>query len=674
MPFVGTRANGADLFFEVLDKESQKKVIQDLKNGITIRIPAFKGNPPTELHSRSIGNEEVFVKPFSPAHTVFKYDADKKEYVFINNKTAARSVVQSFLKLAAYDRDKLIPGYKGQFVIHDHIAKRAGRHFDLRLEFPVASLHQALNSYEGKRIPGTEEPKEKYPDKPGTVYRSFAVRKHTIPTDKTKLFIVETEDHPIEYGSFKGTISEGYGAGEVDIFDKGTFELLDVEGDKKYTIDFHGKELNGIYALVKYNQGYLWVKTKNQERKASIHDRPVKPSFFSCTNYRLPTAEELKEINSFDLSSKELMEGFGYTIVGRGIMREQEKNDIIKSAVMLSEMYPENRVYQEAIKQAKEIELFRPRHASAIDYIRPTMPPDVWDLSQDPPKLKEPVRIKILNTLHDSLARYGYSNMKKWVKNIFISGSSASWNSQENGDLDIDVQYDMAAIKKLNGLQNQSPKEIVEGIQKTLDTNREKTIAPNSKRTFSFMLLPEGDFPGSDGVYDVLKNTWIRGPIEIPRGFDPDKVFVQQKEMALDIVKKINSTIVEIQTALIQLSKIDAFLKRNMESYPRMAGKRVLLLSKVKKLCDSLVALRRYIWFLHDESKNPRTAVYPAFNFSTDWSENYIIFKYIARFGGHEPVQLLYHEIQDSPYLNMIKKFMPKDAVGRFYDLSEKSN
>jgi hypothetical protein len=269
MPFVGTPEHSADLFFEVLDAESQKRVWQDLKNGYTIKIPAYKGNSPKEISLKNVGNEREFVKPFIPNHVVFKYDDKKREYVFIKDKRVF-SVVLSFLKLAGYDRDKLVPGYKGRFVIHDHIAERAGKHFDLRLEFPVTSLHQALGSYEGKRIPGSEEPMEKYPDKPGTVFRSFAVRKHTIPTGKTKLFIVETEDHPIEYGTFKGTISEGYGAGEVNIFDNGTFEILDVEGDKKYTIDFHGKKLNGAYALVKYNRGYLWVKTKEQSKKASI--------------------------------------------------------------------------------------------------------------------------------------------------------------------------------------------------------------------------------------------------------------------------------------------------------------------------------------------------------------------------------------------------------------------
>jgi bifunctional non-homologous end joining protein LigD len=208
---------------------------------------------------------------YSKASAVFNKFSDlykgsgKKVASIINNFINEDAV--NIIKTAGYDREKLIPGYEGKFVIHDHSSEgSAGHHFDLRLEFPVTDLHRALKSYIGKRDPGTKEPYGLYPSKPGTVYRSFAVKKHKLPTKDNKLFIVETEDHPGSYGVFKGRIESGYGKGDVDIFDKGTYKLLNVEGDKKYTIDFNGDKLKGVFALIKYNEGFLWVKTSIEKK------------------------------------------------------------------------------------------------------------------------------------------------------------------------------------------------------------------------------------------------------------------------------------------------------------------------------------------------------------------------------------------------------------------------
>src|SRR4249919_4030773 len=62
---------------------------------------------------------------------------------------------------------------------------------------------------------------------------------------------VHVEDHPIEYGTFEGEIPKGqYGAGTVEIWDKGTYELVEEKADGGLTVRLHGERLDGLWALV----------------------------------------------------------------------------------------------------------------------------------------------------------------------------------------------------------------------------------------------------------------------------------------------------------------------------------------------------------------------------------------------------------------------------------------
>jgi bifunctional non-homologous end joining protein LigD len=62
---------------------------------------------------------------------------------------------------------------------------------------------------------------------------------------------VHVEDHPLEYASFEGEIPAGqYGAGSVEIWDKGNYELLEEKRSGGLTVRLHGKKLDGIWALV----------------------------------------------------------------------------------------------------------------------------------------------------------------------------------------------------------------------------------------------------------------------------------------------------------------------------------------------------------------------------------------------------------------------------------------
>src|SRR6476661_4070747 len=88
------------------------------------------------------------------------------------------------------------------------------------------------------------------------VLLSWAVPKGPSLDPKTKRLAMHVEDHPLEYGEFEGVIPEGYGAGIVMLWDRGTWipESDDVEealkkGDLKFTLN--GFKLKGSWVLVR---------------------------------------------------------------------------------------------------------------------------------------------------------------------------------------------------------------------------------------------------------------------------------------------------------------------------------------------------------------------------------------------------------------------------------------
>src|SRR5439155_7113152 len=93
---------------------------------------------------------------------------------------------------------------------------------------------------------------------------SWAVPKG-LPRHKGKgALAIHVEDHPFDYGGFSGTIPEGnYGAGEVRIFDEGSFELLK-QDDGKLTFRLDGRRLHGVYRLVRTRAEAGTKNTKDQ--------------------------------------------------------------------------------------------------------------------------------------------------------------------------------------------------------------------------------------------------------------------------------------------------------------------------------------------------------------------------------------------------------------------------
>nr|MBA3718464.1 DNA ligase [Actinomycetota bacterium] len=80
---------------------------------------------------------------------------------------------------------------------------------------------------------------------------SWAVPKGVPLEPGQQRLAVHVEDHPLEYGTFEGEIPKGqYGAGSVEIWDHGTYELVEEKKDGGLTVRLHGKRLEGTWTLV----------------------------------------------------------------------------------------------------------------------------------------------------------------------------------------------------------------------------------------------------------------------------------------------------------------------------------------------------------------------------------------------------------------------------------------
>ena len=123
-------------------------------------------------------------------------------------------------------------GPAGRFVVQRHDASRL--HWDFRLEMDG-------------------------------VLKSWAVPKEPPTRPGLRRLAVAVEDHDLDYIGFEGTIPKGeYGAGTVEIWDRGSYDL-ESRKPEKIVFELHGERMKGRYTLVQFTdkaENWLLFKTK----------------------------------------------------------------------------------------------------------------------------------------------------------------------------------------------------------------------------------------------------------------------------------------------------------------------------------------------------------------------------------------------------------------------------
>jgi bifunctional non-homologous end joining protein LigD len=125
------------------------------------------------------------------------------------------------------------------------------------------------------------------------VLASWAVPKGVPLEPGEQHLAVHVEDHPLEYGSFEGEIPQGnYGAGTVEIWDRGTYELVEEKPDGGLTVRLHGERLEGTWTLVPAHlsgdeKNWLILRKRNGAAVAAGPARVYRPMLATLTE-KLP--------------------------------------------------------------------------------------------------------------------------------------------------------------------------------------------------------------------------------------------------------------------------------------------------------------------------------------------------------------------------------------------------
>ncbi|MCK6618317.1 MAG: non-homologous end-joining DNA ligase [Cyclobacteriaceae bacterium] len=184
----------------------------------------------------------------------------------------------------------LAEGSGNNFVVHRHHASHL--HYDLRLE------------QDG-------------------VLKSWAVPKGLPPHPGVKRLAIQTEDHPMKYLTFDGTIPKGqYGGGEMWIYALGKYTITKEKKDGFY-FRLNSKEITGEYRIYRIKDKEFLLERVDTPQINYLHD-PIEP-MLSGSSEKLPAGNNyLFEVKWDGIRALIALED------GQISIRSRNRNDITK--------------------------------------------------------------------------------------------------------------------------------------------------------------------------------------------------------------------------------------------------------------------------------------------------------------------------------------------------------
>jgi predicted nucleotidyltransferase len=269
-------------------------------------------------------------------------------------------------------------------------------------------------------------------------------------------------------------------------------------------------------------------------------------------------------------------------------------------------------------------EIVMARKASILDEPRATLNPSIFDLSGDAqaPKMLPEVRAAIFDQL-------GKLNLpESAIKSILFFGSAAAYQYEETSDLDVTVVVDEEQTD-LNGLMKEISDELY--------------IAEHPVTYF----LRTNEYPidGSDAIYDMINDIWIRVP-EASEGAIHKEEYQDTVEDAVEWAKKLDLMLGETRRDYIDFEKLELAYQHVGEDKKAEVLKRIE--QKLSEISEDVAA------FALEKDKLHQTRAVAFAEELEKHGEN-TIHKYLSR--NWLPENILYKILERYQYTKLLKHF-----------------
>ena len=297
-------------------------------------------------------------------------------------------------------------------------------------------------------------------------------------------------------------------------------------------------------------------------------------------------------------------------------------------------------------------------HESAIDFPSEGLSKDIWDVKGDKYTLKEKIKEQVIKYVKS----YPEQDLLLVTKEVHFCGSLATNTYTEFSDFDIHLVIDKSKVKGSAKL-----KELVSKINDWSAANPTE-IAGYPAQLYA-QLNEAQDYVG-DSIYNLLTDTWVKGPKIHRLTFDPYKFYasilkeVEDKAKECDVkLGELGRNVIDYQSIKYAYDKLPGERKKELKKVLRSK------LKEIESIIDNLLSYKKEWVKKRRDVSQPKTVKQALEDekMAKAWTDHNAIFKFLGKYGYLTVIKELGDILSDnedpltSKDINIIKKILNLD-------------